>query len=303
MKNVHVNTVGSDQNNFKSIYVIKNDVNDKVYVGQSSDIYKRFISHCKINDSLISIAIRTIGKEHFWVEMLEENVPNSDEREMYWIEKLGSKAPNGYNLMSGGLNTLPIVCGAVYPESMILKIKTQLRSTKMPLQAIALDNNISKRQVLRINQGLIYSSTNETYPIRETPNPNGKLTEEDVDSIIELLKYSYWYDGYIAKQFGVEVHAISRINKGIAHRRDDIKYPIRNWKSCGVCLFTYEDITDIMYMLKYTDLSMNQISRRYHVGVNTIMIINNGSSKKFRRDGVNYPLRKYRDKQHFDRSL
>lgn len=302
MENVHANTVGNDQNVTKSIYVIKNDINDKLYVGQSVDPLERFRSHCKCSDSIIGEAIHLYGKEHFWVETLEKDVTNPDEREIYWIEKLGTKIPNGYNFMSGGTYAIP-QCKEVYSEELITNVKNQLKRTNFSLQAIGDRNGISKRQVLRFNQGLIYSVPYETYPLREIPNINGKLTEEDVDSIIDMLRYTYYFDGYIAKQFGVEVHAISKINKGITHRRPDIKYPIRDWKSSGVCLFTYEDVSDIMYLLKFTDLSMNQISKRYNVNICAIMHINNGSSKKYRRDGVKYPLRSYRDKCHFDRNL
>ena len=38
---------------------------------------------------------------------------------------------------------------------------------------------------------------------------NNKLTDEDVDEIIELLEYTYQLNGQIARQFGVEVHLLS----------------------------------------------------------------------------------------------
>ena len=72
----------------KDIYVIKNDINLKVYVGQSVDSKKRFESHCKKNkdNSLIDKAIQKYGKEHFWYEVLEEKIQNYNEREKYWIK-------------------------------------------------------------------------------------------------------------------------------------------------------------------------------------------------------------------------
>lgn len=43
----------------KDIYIIKNDINDKVYIGQSVNSQERFRSHCKPNKdhSLIDYAI------------------------------------------------------------------------------------------------------------------------------------------------------------------------------------------------------------------------------------------------------
>lgn len=297
MKEKHANTVGNDNKVKKHIYVIRNDVNNKMYVGQTKDVKERFKNHCKKNDSIIGNAIQTIGKEHFWIEILEENVDDPDEREIYWINTLRTKVPYGYNLSPGG--HYPPRNNLLYTEGKLFKIKDQLINTKMSLSEIAIANGISKRQVLRINQGLIYFNNNETYPLRKIPNINGILTEEDVDAIIDLLKYTYYYDGYIADQFGVEVHVISNINKGTSHHRNNIKYPIRNWKSCGVCPFTYDDVTDIMYLLKNTDLSMHQIAKRYNVGLSPIETINNGTSKKYRRDGVRYPIRSYRRKKPY----
>ena len=31
----------------KYIYIIKNDINEKVYIGQAKDVKQRFLSHCK----------------------------------------------------------------------------------------------------------------------------------------------------------------------------------------------------------------------------------------------------------------
>ena len=68
-------------------------------------------------------------------------------------------------------------------------------------------------------------------------------------------------------------------------------------------ILSYDDITSIMDLLQYTDTSINKICKKYNVDVNVVRMINNGNSKKFRRDGVKYPLRSYRYKPHYRRSL
>ena len=60
--------------------------------------------------------------------------------------------------------------------------------------------------------------------------------------------------GDIARMFGVDVHAISKINSGESHKRTNIEYPIRDWKSSGVILFTYEQVTEIIELLKNSNL-------------------------------------------------
>lgn len=296
MDTIYANPVGIIK---KDIYIIKNDINDKVYIGQSLDAEERFKSHCKGNydNSLIDAAIQKYGKQHFWYEIIEAQTEDFDEREKFWIEQYHSLVPLGYNIQSGG-NVPPIYYGDQHPnvkitDAKLIQLKNDLKNTMLPLNALATKYGISKRQVLRINQGLSRSQLNETYPIRAIPNINGKLTEEQVDEIIELLKYSYRFNGEIARQYGVEVHVISDINQGTTHRRENLEYPIRKWKSSGVVLFTYEQVTDIIEEITTTTHSLNSIAKKYGVSFNAIKSICSGVSKKYRRDNLQYPLRPF----------
>lgn len=91
------------------IYKIVNDINNKVYVGQTIQSLKlRFQKHCRYYDEpymVIAKAIRKYGKEHFKIELLEE-IPNCsqeqlNDREIYWIAYYDSYH-NGYNSTTGG---------------------------------------------------------------------------------------------------------------------------------------------------------------------------------------------------------
>lgn len=93
------------------IYIIKNNINNKVYIGQSININKRIQEHfwkstCQKDISYNSVlhnAIRKYGKEHFYWEVLEECEPNLlDEREKIYIEQYNSISPYGYNILPGG---------------------------------------------------------------------------------------------------------------------------------------------------------------------------------------------------------
>lgn len=93
------------------IYIIKNDINDKVYIGQSINIHKRIQEHfwkseCSKDvsyNSALHAAIRKYGKEHFYYEILEEcDASQLDEREKEYIKQYNSISPNGYNILSGG---------------------------------------------------------------------------------------------------------------------------------------------------------------------------------------------------------
>lgn len=93
------------------IYIIKNDINNKVYIGQSINIHKRIQEHfwkseCNKDvsyNSILHAAIRKYGKEHFYYEILEEcNESLLDTLEKEYINKYNSISPNGYNILSGG---------------------------------------------------------------------------------------------------------------------------------------------------------------------------------------------------------
>lgn len=82
------------------IYVIKNKINDKLYVGQCiCDVKERFITHCNSKDNIpIHKAIQELGVENFYFEILDE--VSDDIRldvETYYIDKLNTLRPNGYN--------------------------------------------------------------------------------------------------------------------------------------------------------------------------------------------------------------
>lgn len=296
MNNSYASPVGIVK---KDIYIIKNDINTKVYIGQSLDSEQRFKSHCKgdYDNSLIDKAIQKYGKEHFWFEILESQIENYNEREKYWIKYYNSKVPFGYNTLDWGEEP-PHYLGDDHPNTKIsddnvILLKKDLAETTISLSKLAEKYGISKKQVLRINQGISRATLGEKYPIRKNPNINGKLTEEDVDNIIELLKYTYRFNGDIAREFGVEVHTISKINNGTIHHRDNIQYPVRNWKSSGVILFTYEQVTEIINALSNTKESIQSIAKRYNVNRRAIENINRGTSKKYFREGLSYPLRKF----------
>ena len=88
------------------IYKITNDINDKIYIGKTTrSVELRFQEHCKADfqtKSILHKAIQKYGKEHFFVELLEE-VKNDElnNREKYWITYYDSQN-KGYNLTAGG---------------------------------------------------------------------------------------------------------------------------------------------------------------------------------------------------------
>lgn len=94
------------------IYKITNLVNNKVYIGKSSQLEKRKYQHFydsfykNVNNRnynmTIHKAIRKYGKENFSFDILEIcDINKLDQKEQYWISYYNSKC-SGYNESDGG---------------------------------------------------------------------------------------------------------------------------------------------------------------------------------------------------------
>ena len=89
------------------IYIIKNKINNKVYIGQTTQLVQdRWLKHksdSKYKDSKLYRAINKYGINNFYYEILEEDIPRNklDDRERYWIKEYDSYN-NGYNSTFGG---------------------------------------------------------------------------------------------------------------------------------------------------------------------------------------------------------
>ena len=75
---------------FSCIYLWKNLINDKVYVGQTQNFYQRMKQYQRGNDvgRVVGKALAKYGFDNFEVFILEQDVPiaNLDAREQYWLD-------------------------------------------------------------------------------------------------------------------------------------------------------------------------------------------------------------------------
>lgn len=90
------------------IYIIRNTVNSKVYIGQTrtnvDQRWKEHLRHAQYGDQVINRAMKKYGIDKFYIETLEIcNVSVLDEREMYYIDLYDSTDKfKGYNVSIGG---------------------------------------------------------------------------------------------------------------------------------------------------------------------------------------------------------
>lgn len=115
------------------IYKITNDINNKVYIGQTTlTLDQRFRSHihdcmsgkARIEKRPLYEAMLKYGIQHFQIELLEEVVDELlDEKEMFYIKQynsyVGFSNSNGYNATLGGQSIRKIDWTAEKLEALI----------------------------------------------------------------------------------------------------------------------------------------------------------------------------------------
>ena len=90
------------------IYMIENKINNKKYIGQSYDIYTRWIKHKGFlnnknhHNKHLQAAWSKYGEAAFVFSIIEIcEIDKLNERETFWIKKYNSNI-EGYNLDLGG---------------------------------------------------------------------------------------------------------------------------------------------------------------------------------------------------------
>lgn len=153
------------------IYKIENLVNHKIYIGQSTDIEKRWVKHKSSSQNQLDHSYNTplyrsfrkYGISQFSFSVIEEcKVSELNNRERYWINYYDSFF-NGYNLTLGGDGS-----GTEIKKDKIIGIFQDLSTTNLLQREIAEKWNISEEMVQGINTGRYWKRDNINYPIRES---------------------------------------------------------------------------------------------------------------------------------------
>lgn len=158
------------------IYKITNKNNNKVYIGQSSYIEKRWERHrtgpFNPNNnqyhSPFYRAIRKYGLDSFNFEVIEEcSQSELNDKEIYWIKYYNATNPEkGYNLCDGGQKGHFVKLD----YNSLKEIKDLIKNSSMYLKDIAQKYNVSLITIKDINQGYSWYDENENYPLRQTKN-------------------------------------------------------------------------------------------------------------------------------------
>lgn len=133
------------------IYIIKNIVNDKVYIGQTiHSLELRFGQHCRRSKTIcghtqkLYNAFRKYGVDKFFIELIEDNIPvdNLNEREIYYVQKYNS-FECGYNSNCGGDGK------AISTQEALENVK-QMLNDKVGYAIIAKKHNVNIMTIQRL---------------------------------------------------------------------------------------------------------------------------------------------------------
>ena len=282
----------------KDIYIIKNSVNDKVYIGQAKDAAERWLQHIydaryenkkSIERQLIHRAMAKYGFDKFHYELLEHQIENYDEREQYWIKQYDSIVPNGYNVSPGGGGMgadIDSVNSLINDEETLYKIISEISSSQKTFSNIAKKYNICEEVVSAINNGYRYRRDCFEYPLRTTRYSN---------ELIKQIRYSLKYEldfsfKKIAQKYKVDCSQLSLINQGKIYYVNGEDYPLRKKRKRDLD----NSIVDaIIEDIVNSDLCMSDIAKKYNVSSVRISGINQG--KIYIKKDLKYPLREEGD--------
>lgn len=222
----------------KAIYKITNDINSKVYIGQSNNPDARWRKHVSetknkidVGKSAIHDVMRRYGVEHFRLTVIGW-FEDYNEKEKFYIEEYNSLIPNGYNIQKGGEEP-PHKYGedhpnSVYSQKIVDNIIDDLLSHQFTQKQIEQKYGVTQQLVTSINRGVTHRREGIQYPIIKTSKYH--CDEQVVSDIQYLLKNSTCTCAEIGAYFGFDTSTIKAINSGRNHHNDNISYPIRNFR-------------------------------------------------------------------------
>lgn len=159
------------------IYRVINKINDNSYIGQSTDILRRWrVHHYKPFDKtyieydcVFYRAIRKYGIDNFDFIILEEcSIDSLNEKEQYWINYyrtyIGFEDCKGYNMTLGGDS--PSIHSCVLNEQLVDEIYDLLLNSSMLQTEIAQIYGVANSTISQINHGKQWIKKGYNYPLR-----------------------------------------------------------------------------------------------------------------------------------------
>ena len=295
------------------IYKWTNNINNKIYIGQSISIEKRKKAHLSSiqNSNLpLHLAMKKYGVENFSFEVVEEcEIKELNEKEVYYIQLYNSLIPNGYNLQKGGQPTRYELYYKFSTED-INFIYDEIKNTTKTFAEIGREYGVSGTLIRYINYGIEYAQDNVIYPIRSSEiskvisnqtvskkleGENCKratITEETALKIIYDLTYSKDLRSVdIAKKYNTSIDVIKDINRGRSWKHLERQKPCR--PDFGNNKINLDDALQLIDILQNTFMPIKEIMEK-HPKFSYKMIYRINKGENWHQDNLEYPIRKYK---------
>lgn len=270
----------------KIVYKITNNINGKIYIGQTNNLDRRIREHKydKRNNHPIHNAIEKYGFKNFSVEVLYEG-EDYNNKEIEYIDYYKSRDPEfGYNITIGGQDSNgennP---AAVLTDEVATNIKMDLIYSSLPINKIAEKYDVPVYFVNHINHGEAFAKDFEcNFPFRKTKYYYKKRM---IPYIIQDLKNPELSLDDICNKYHIKRYTLTGINSGKIYISPNEHYPIRE---LFLPTATREKIIDL---LKNSDLSVKEIAKAidYQISESIIYSINLG--KVWFNPDLEYPIR------------
>lgn len=174
------------------IYIIKNDINNKVYIGQTvQTLDERFKQHIdaaikKRKHTKLALAIQELGAEHFFIEL----ITNCDVEELNKLEiqyvKIYNSYQEGYNSTPGGDNGKSIYMGLDIEEFM------DMYNNLTPVVEMAKHFNCSVKTIHKVRSNLGLEKSHGAFgnnTLKSASGTNKRIVQ--YDKYFNALKI-YW---------------------------------------------------------------------------------------------------------------
>lgn len=189
------------------IYLFKNIVNNKIYIGQALNIRKRIFNHFNSSPELyFHRALRKYGEEGFNIYILEfiEGKENLNKQEIYYINKYNSNNPKlGYNLTEGGMGHLGIPLSETQKEKITEVLNKETWCFNYKTKSFYSENSRKKLSELLNNLGyemnpqrITDAIGNKSYSGEFTFGNTKEEAFENSKNIHPKLEYAFYLYNY-----------------------------------------------------------------------------------------------------------